>query len=84
MAEEQPLVAIALIAFNVSVTVDVKAWFRRGLAMTQSELAAHLGTTREVIARLIGKLVAERSVWKTGEDPLRSSARKNWLDLVSI
>ncbi len=35
------------------------------LRITQSELAAHLGTTREVIARLIGKLVAEKSVATT-------------------
>ncbi len=32
------------------------------LRITQSELAAHLGTTREVIARLIARLVAEKSV----------------------
>jgi CRP/FNR family transcriptional regulator len=30
--------------------------------MTQSELAAHLGTTREVIAKLLRKMVADRSV----------------------
>lgn len=29
------------------------------LQMTQSELAAHLGTTREVVAKLLGKMVAE-------------------------
>jgi CRP/FNR family transcriptional regulator len=32
------------------------------LRMTQSELAAHLGTTREVIAKLLRKMVADRSV----------------------
>lgn len=32
------------------------------LRMTQSELAAHLGTTREVIAKLLRKMVAEKSV----------------------
>ena len=32
------------------------------LVMTQSELAAHLGTTREVIAKLLRKMVAEKSV----------------------
>jgi CRP/FNR family transcriptional regulator len=30
--------------------------------MTQSELAAHLGTTREVIAKLLRKMVADKSV----------------------
>jgi DNA-binding transcriptional regulator LsrR (DeoR family) len=30
--------------------------------MTQSELAAHLGTTREVIAKLLRKMVEEKSV----------------------
>lgn len=29
------------------------------LQMTQSELAAHLGTTREVVAKLLGKMVAD-------------------------
>jgi CRP/FNR family transcriptional regulator len=32
------------------------------LRMTQSELAAHLGTTREVIAKLLRKMVADKSV----------------------
>jgi len=32
------------------------------LRMTQSELAAHLGTTREVIAKLLRKMVAEKCV----------------------
>lgn len=32
------------------------------LAMTQNELAAHLGTTREVIAKLLRKMVAAKSV----------------------
>ncbi len=32
------------------------------LRMTQSELAAHLGTTREVIAKLLRKMVAEKTV----------------------
>ena len=32
------------------------------LDMTQNELAAHLGTTREVIAKLLRKMVAEKSV----------------------
>jgi CRP/FNR family transcriptional regulator len=32
------------------------------LHMTQSELAAHLGTTREVIAKLLRKMVATKSV----------------------
>jgi CRP/FNR family transcriptional regulator len=32
------------------------------LHMTQSELAAHLGTTREVIAKLLRKMVAEKSI----------------------
>jgi len=32
------------------------------LSMTQSELAAHLGTTREVVAKLLRKMVAEKSV----------------------
>ena len=32
------------------------------LRMTQSELAAHLGTTREVIAKLLSKMVAAKSV----------------------
>lgn len=34
----------------------------RELRMTQSELAAHLGSTREVIAKLLRKLVAEKTV----------------------
>ena len=29
----------------------------RTLTMTQSEIAAHLGTTREVIARMLGRFV---------------------------
>lgn len=32
------------------------------LRMTQSELAAHLGTTREVIAKLLRRMVAEKCV----------------------
>jgi CRP/FNR family transcriptional regulator len=32
------------------------------LRMTQSELAAHLGTAREVVAKLLRKLVAEKCV----------------------
>jgi CRP/FNR family transcriptional regulator len=32
------------------------------LRMTQSELAAHLGTTREVIAKLLSKMVAAKSL----------------------
>jgi len=32
------------------------------LRMTQSELAAHLGTTREVIAKLLRKLVAAKAI----------------------
>jgi CRP/FNR family transcriptional regulator len=32
------------------------------LRMTQSELAAHLGTTREVIAKLLRKMVANKSI----------------------
>jgi CRP/FNR family transcriptional regulator len=32
------------------------------LSMTQSELAAHLGTTREVIAKLLRKLVADKTI----------------------
>ena len=32
------------------------------LRMTQSELASHLGTTREVIAKLLRKMVADKSV----------------------
>jgi CRP/FNR family transcriptional regulator len=32
------------------------------LHMTQSELAAHLGTTREVIAKLLRKMVASKAV----------------------
>jgi CRP/FNR family transcriptional regulator len=32
------------------------------LHMTQSELAAHLGTTREVIAKLLRKMVSAKSV----------------------
>jgi CRP/FNR family transcriptional regulator len=32
------------------------------LRMTQSELAAHLGTTREVIAKLLRKMVTDKSV----------------------
>jgi CRP/FNR family transcriptional regulator len=32
----------------------------RTLAMTQQRIAQHLGTTREVIARVMGELVAER------------------------
>jgi CRP/FNR family transcriptional regulator len=32
------------------------------LRMTQSELAAHLGTTREVIAKLLRKMVAAKSI----------------------
>ena len=32
------------------------------LHMTQSELAAHLGTTREVIAKLLRKMVADKSI----------------------
>jgi CRP/FNR family transcriptional regulator len=32
------------------------------LHMTQSELAAHLGTTREVIAKLLRKMVSTKSV----------------------
>jgi CRP/FNR family transcriptional regulator len=32
------------------------------LSMTQSELAAHLGTTREVIAKLLRKMVADKTI----------------------
>lgn len=32
------------------------------LCMTQSELAAHLGTTREVIAKLLRRMVADKAV----------------------
>jgi len=35
---------------------------QKQLRMTQSELAAHLGTTREVIAKLLRKMVAEKTV----------------------
>ena len=30
--------------------------------MTQQEIASHLGTTREVIARIVGKLASEKHI----------------------
>jgi CRP/FNR family transcriptional regulator len=40
----------------------------RTLAMTQQRIAQHLGTTREVIARVMGDFVAERLL-QTGAAP---------------
>lgn len=45
------------------------------LRMTQSELAAHLGTTREVVAKLLRKLVADKII-RTGRATLRVDARE--------
>lgn len=45
------------------------------LRMTQSELAAHLGTTREVVAKLLRKLVADRLV-QTGRGTIRVVQRE--------
>ncbi|MCK9199881.1 MAG: Crp/Fnr family transcriptional regulator [Gallionella sp.] len=44
------------------------------LRMTQSELAAHLGTTREVVAKLLRKLVAD-GVIQTGRATIRVGKR---------
>lgn len=44
------------------------------LRMTQSELAAHLGTTREVVAKLLRKLVADRIV-RTGRGIIEVAQR---------
>lgn len=52
------------------------------LHMTQSELAAHLGTTREVIAKLLRKLVAE-GVIRTGRGAIRVLQREALARLVN-
>jgi CRP/FNR family transcriptional regulator len=45
------------------------------LRMTQSELAAHLGTTREVVAKLLRKMVAD-GVIQTGRGTIRVARRE--------
>ena len=52
------------------------------LRMTQSELAAHLGTTREVIAKLLRKLVAD-GVIRTGRGAIRVLQREALARLVN-
>ncbi len=45
------------------------------LRMTQSELAAHLGTTREVVAKLLRRMVADRLI-QTGRGTIRVARRE--------
>ncbi|HCI13039.1 MAG TPA: hypothetical protein DFK12_03535 [Gallionellaceae bacterium] len=44
-------------------------------AVTQSELAAHLGTMREVVAKLLRRMVADRLI-QTGRGTIRVARRE--------